>query len=374
MEGGPTTYDLDVEKAMESEFRIVDRYIDYETHTFVVAPKEGFEGSNSVKEPFSRVVQVLRPKGYLPFLRRENGRLVIRVIHKRPASRPRYTINLVLFLATVGTIFYDGYLRSNIPIFTRELMPNVPVVANATVFLAAIVAVFGLHELAHKVVSMRRGAEASMPYFIPAPPGLGGTFGAVITVKEPPTNRDALFDLGLSGPLAGFLVTVVIAILGIASSFIVPFKILQQWVVKYPEIGFQSLPLPPLLDLAMGVLKPIPSDSALVLHPLAFAAWVGCILSFINLIPSWQLDGGHVIEALVGKRRHRIFSIVGVGLLFLLGFYMMALLMAFFMFRTREDPGPLDDVSPLSPSRKMLTVVYTGMLLLTFVSLNPFTA
>ena len=105
---------------------------------------------------------------------------------------------------------------------TEELMKGAPVFVNALMFTFAVTIIFGLHELGHKYVSMRRGVPASLPYFIPAPPGMGGTLGAVITQREPPVNRDALFDLGMAGPLTGVLVTVVMGVIGLRLSFVVP--------------------------------------------------------------------------------------------------------------------------------------------------------
>lgn len=367
----PYIIDPELEQAIESGFLVEDRYLEYNIPTFIVSPRGGVYQPAIVKEPFKKVVRESRERGYLPFLRREEGRLIIRLLEKKPVGRPSYRWNILLFIATICTISYDGYLRSAIPIFTKELMPNVPVFVNVLLFLASILGIFGLHELAHKFTSMMEGVEASMPYFIPAPPGIGGTWGAVITQKEPPANRDALFDLGLSGPLIGFLVTVVVSIVGITHSFIVPYAKLTEWSIKY-GIGFQSLPMPPLINLLIPILKPYqPTTHAFLLHPLAFAAWVGCLVTFINLIPIWQLDGGHVTRALFGAEKHRILSMFGLVVMVLSGYYIMAILIAIGMFRSRGDVGPLDDVSTLSPGRKVFTLVYIAIIALTFVIFNP---
>jgi len=105
---------------------------------------------------------------------------------------------------------------------------------------------------------------------------------------------------------------------------------------------------------------------------VAFAAWVGCIVTYINLIPAWQLDGGHISRAVLGSYYHKIASIVGIVLMLLSGYFMMAVMVAFFMMRTDgRANGPLDDVSPLSQSRKLLVLVYFAMVALTLVSLFP---
>ena len=369
----PYIIDPELERVMESEFLVEDRYLDYNTPTFIISPRGGIDQSAVVKESFKKVVRESRKRGYLPFLRRdENGRLIIRLLEKKPVEKSSSRLNIFLFLLTVCTISYDGYLRSAIPIFTRELMPNVPVFVNVLLFLVSILGIFGLHELAHKFTSMREGVEASMPYFVPAPPGLGGTFGAVITQKEPPTNRDALFDLGMSGPLVGFLATVVVSIFGVTQSFIVPYRSLEEWSMKY-GIGFQTIPTPPLLDFLISLLKPYnPRTYGFLFHPLAFAAWVGCLVTFLNLLPIWQLDGGHVTRALLGANKHRLLSLLGLIVMLLSGYYIMAIIISIGMFSSRGDVGPLDDVSPLSPGRKILFIIYIAILSLTFIIFSPF--
>lgn len=372
MDYSPYIIDPELERIIEVEFIVDNRYIEFNTPVFVVSPKESFYDSTAVKGSFKRIVRAFRQRGYLPFLRREGGYLVIRILNKLPTSKPRYSLNLLLFVATLFTIAYDGYMRSNISIFAKELMPGTSVYLNTFLYLISIVAIFGLHELAHKVVSMREGIEASMPYFIPAPPGFGGTFGAVITQKEPVTNRDDLFDLGLSGPLLGFLATLVITLFGVSQSFIVPISRLREWAVKYPEVGFQPLPTPPLIDLLIPIVKPFSQRTeVLIFHPVAFAAWVGCLISFLNLIPIWQLDGGHVSRAFLGADKHRFLSYLGLVVMLFSGFYAMAILLALFMVRSKQDVPPLDDVSPLSTNRRIFSLVYIGIMALTFTMLTP---
>ena len=362
-----------VEEAVERLFIIEDRYSDMNVPTFVVRPREEGDRRWLLKDGFKKLVAELRYLNYLPKLSRETDRYLISVF-PRPQARPqKYNRNLILLAVTSGTIFLDGYLRSNNPVLTVALMPSTPIYANALMFTLAILGIFGLHELGHKLLAMRRGVEASMPYFIPAPPGLGGTFGAVITQKEPPVNRDSLFDLGLSGPLVGFLMTILVAVIGLSLSFIVPLSEVDKWAVLFPEVRFQSIPFPILLELISSALRPTPADMVLILHPVGFAAWVGTLVTFINLIPAWQLDGGHISRSLLGEANHKIISVAGILLLLISGYFVMAIMIAFFMIRSGGDTGgPLDDVSPLSLSRKLLSLFYLAMIFLTLVALFPF--
>jgi len=341
--------------------------------TYVVRPLGIGNAKLLVKESFKRLVKKLKFLGYFPRLRLKADRYSITIMKKPKQKAVNYNRNIYLFAATAATIFLDGYLRSNNPILLKILMPGLSVFQNALLFTLAILAIFGLHEFGHKAVSMIRGVEASMPYFIPAPPGMGGTFGAVITQREPPMNRDALFDLGLSGPLIGFLVTVIVTVIGLRLSFVVSVEEVTEWMAMFPEISFQSIPFPLLIDYLSRLIKPSPEGAVLILHPVGFAAWVGCIVTFLNLIPSWQLDGGHISRALLGKSKHKFVSMVGIALMILSGYFIMAVMIAFFMTRKEDEAGGLlDDVSPLSTSRNLLTVVYIAMGILPFVALLPF--
>ena len=363
--------DPKVEEAISGLFDVSERYFYMDQPKYVVLPKGLEDPKNVIKKAFENLVKVLRPLDFMPVLVKESDQYIITLGKIPPSGDSNNRRNLLLFIATCCTIFLDGYLRSNTPILYDILMPNTPVFLNALYFTLSILAIFGIHELGHKAITMIRGVEASMPYFIPAPPGMGGTFGAVITMKQPPTNRDALFDLGLSGPLVGFIVTVIIAIVGLNLSFVVTTGEVDMWIAAYPGIQFQPIHFPLLLNLISDFFNPTSGEMVLLLHPVAFAAWVGCLVTYINLIPAWQLDGGHISRALIGRSHHKTVSIAGIALLVISGYIIMAMMIGYFMMRTPQNAfeGPLDDISPLSTSRKMLVLVYFAMLALTLVYL-----
>ncbi|MBD3206116.1 hypothetical protein GF319_07205 [Candidatus Bathyarchaeota archaeon] len=360
-------------KAVERYFEVGKSYWERTTPTFIVRPRgEGYQ-QYLIKNAFKNLAEEIKPYGYLPRLRWIVSNYQISILKKSKENvEPSQHRNILLFAATLVTVFLDGFLRSNNPILTQDLMKGTPVFFNALLFTFAIITIFGLHELGHKAVSLLKGIDSSMPYFIPAPPGLGGTFGAVITQREPPLNRDALFDLGLSGPLVGFMVTTIIGIIGLNLSFVVPTQQITEWMVVFPDVRFQQIPMPVLLEVLSSWIKPAPDGMTLVMHPVAFASWVGCVLTFINLIPSWQLDGGHIIRALVGKETHKIVSVAGILLLILSGYVFMGVVVAFFLMRGNESIEPLDDLSPLSMSRKLGMLIYFLIMALTLVALLPF--
>ena len=143
-------------------------------------------------------------------------------------------------------------------------------------------------------------------------------------------------------------------------------------MIEYPSIRFQIMPMPLILEMIATVLKPTTEAEVLIMHPVAFAAWVGCIVTFINLIPAWQLDGGHIIRAFVGRESHKIISAAGVILLVISGYMFMGVVVAFFMMKAGgESIEPLDDISPLSPSRRLGLILYVTVMLLSLVALLP---
>ena len=218
-------------------------------------------------------------------------------------------------------------------------------------FTGAIIAILGSHEMGHKLLADKHAVEATYPYFIPGPPPIG-TFGAVIQQKSLPPNRDSLFDIGSAGPLMSFFVSIPITIIGILFSS-------YTWI---PE-GSPTLPVPILFELIglvfqpLGVFPPVPTDGnylpGVTLHPLAFAGWVGIFVTLVNLVPAGMLDGGHVTRSFLGERARSILAYLTIALLFVMGppFYFMAFIALF--FSTYRHPGPFDDVSKITTSRKV---------------------
>lgn len=359
-------------EAVERHFDVVKAYWERTTPTFIVKARgEGFR-QDLMKPAFKELADELRGEGYLPRIRWIVDNYHLSILERIPTTAENYTRNKLLFGATVCTVMLDGYLRSNNPILTVELMPETPIIVNTLIFTFAILIIFAVHEYGHRYIAVKRGLDASQPYFIPAPPGMGGTLGAVISQREPPVNRDALFDLGLSGPLSGFIATILIAIIGFSLSFVVPTVEVNTWMLDYPAIRFQIMPMPTILEMIASRINPTGVNDVLIMHPVAFATWVGCIVTFINLIPSWQLDGGHIIRSLVGRESHKIISVAGIFLLIISGFVVMGVVVAFFMMRPGgESIEPLDDISPLSTSRKIGLILYVTIMLLSMVVMFP---
>jgi len=268
---------------------------------------------------------------------------------EQAVSRSRLNWNLILLLATLGTTLWAGY-QFSLPLVERGLLDN-PWVA-AVSFSLGLLVILGCHEMGHKLMADRRGIQATFPYFIPVPFFLG-TFGAIIKMKTRPYDRNALFDVGAAGPIAGFLALIPLTILGVYWSFPLPVENMQEFMV---------LPSPLLFDWLSESIANIPQGGDLLLHPLALAGWVGMIITTLNLLPVATLDGGHISRALFGNKLHWLISFIGVGITFLLGYWLFGMLIL--LFAMRRHPGPTNDVIPLSKGRKLLSLGLLGVLLI----------
>jgi len=349
----------EIKALVEEEFTILSSYIELGTPTFIIAATE-------TKGRFKRLAMKMKQRGYLPTLRRENGQLVLRAIQK-PITKPARTeINAILFLVTLLTVSINAFVSCADPVYSRELAPGVNIFLETALVTACVFAIIGLHEFGHILACKMRGLDITLPYFIPGIPILSplGTFGAVIMQREPATNRDEMFDVGASGPVVGFLVSVMVAIIGLQRgfSFIVSEAQLEYFAQKY-QVSFMYITPPIIMSLLTGLIRPYPEGFTLYLGPVAFTAYIGFLITFINLLPTWQLDGGWVSLSVLGRRWHRIISWVSVIVLFFLGYWVMAMLVLFGMLRSRTAM-PLDSVSSLSLSRKVLSIVLLGILIL----------
>jgi len=330
-EPSPTVGFEQLKEIVESEFAVEEGLVEYEVPTFYVRLSQGS------KKAFLGLVKRLDAFGLVPVLRDKEGKVVLQVVPKPPVKSSRKVINWVLFLATIGTTLVTGYFLS------FGLMNPLE---GAAMFAVALLAILGSHEMGHKLAAKMHGVESTPPYFIPGPPwpfGIG-TFGAVIQQKSLAPNRDALFDLGASGPIVGFVVTVIVTVIGLRMSS-----------VEFPPPEAFYIPVPLLFRfVAETLLSPSP-DMAVMLHPVAFAGWVGMLVTTLNLVPIGMFDGGHTVRGLLGQKARAALSFVSIMILLLLGQFIMAILA--FLLSMHKHPGPLDDVSKLTVGRKLATVI-----------------
>lgn len=282
---------------------------------------------------------------------------VFKLRKQRPKNKYRQSIPALLFIATILIVFVDGILRSDSPLARSQVMDPVLL---AVIYTISLMGILGIHELGHLVANRKHGIKASWPYFIPGLPGIGlPTFGALIVLRANMTNRNVMFDVGVAGPIAGLIVTIIVSIYGSTISTLITAEEAQR-LFDESQLG----PLPfgeSALMIATVYLTGMAVDNmVLVISPVLFAAWLGFLITFLNLMPAWQLDGGHLARSALGVRWHKILTYASIAILFWLQFYFMALLVLFFSMRAPES-APLDDVTPLSSKRKVLFFVALGL-------------
>jgi hypothetical protein len=323
-----------IQTMVDAKFDVEEGFVDHDIPTFYVTYKE------DSKEAFLKLVEQLEPLDLIPLLRRYERKVVLRVLPKPPTKPNRNIINIVLFFATLGTVFVSGYFLAA-DIF------------GALLFTGAIMAILGSHEMGHKLLADKHEVDATYPYFIPGIPPIG-TFGALIQQKELPPNKDALFDIGFTGPITGFIIATIVAVIGIQLS-----------TYGVSESGATGLSAPLLFQFIVMLFPPGGVGDTIFMHPIAFAGWVGMLITMLNLVPSGMFDGGHVARSVLGRKAHKIVSYLGVALLALLGWWPMALLALF--SASTQYPGPLDDVSTLTTSRKVGAVLLLVVFILSVV-------
>lgn len=250
------------------------------------------------------------------------------------------TINILLFVLTIGsTYFVGGYLYS-----------------------IAIMAILLAHEMGHYVTSRRYGLRTSLPYFIPFPFFFFGTMGAFIKSRGPFQNRTVLFDVGIAGPLAGFIVALPFTFIGLRLSTIGPVP---------DHMYFVRLSEPILFTIFKGLFfGAIPDGHDVMLHPLAYAGWLGLFVTGLNLLPAGQLDGGHIVFAVFGRKSSIIYLatiIIMTGLAVFVNPSLLAIIILLFIFGMHH-PEPVEMEEPIDTRRIFLAI---GALIIFILSFTP---
>ncbi|MDA8085510.1 MAG: site-2 protease family protein [Nitrospiraceae bacterium] len=267
-------------------------------------------------------------------------------------------VHIILFLLTVASTLAAGMIQRGIDPLQepRKFYVGVP-------FSATLIIILLSHELSHYFTSKRHRTIATLPYFIPAPT-LIGTFGAVIRMKSPIMSRSALIDIGASGPIMGFLFSIAACIVGLHFSTVIR--------GPHPAAGV-TLGDSIIFSLLTRIIVGDTSGAELVLHPVAFAGWIGLFVTFLNLLPVGQLDGGHVAFAFFG-RMHKavsgaIVALLAVfGIFFWKGWLIWAALMLILGLR---HPPVYYWERPLDPARRYVGGAVLLIFILTFVP-TPF--
>ncbi len=311
---------------------------------------------DDIKVIFQKLWPVFSEKGYQFSMKYDLGEHILIASPLAPVKERRW-INVALAIITIFTTMVVGSLLFGVNPITSpaNVLKGLP-------FTVAIMAVLGAHETGHYLMAKKHGMRASLPYFIPFP-NMIGTMGAVIRHRGPIPDRKALFDVGISGPLIGLIMSVIVTIIGS----------LQPPLTQAPQ-GLQiELGIPILFKLISSI---VPNGEQAIMHPIAFAGWVGMFVTALNLIPAGQLDGGHVLRAMMGERAKDISGIMPF-ILISLGFYVtyfmkqdgfLWVLWGLFLsfFAASGHPKPLEDDIPLDKGRMALGFIIFALGIMSF--------
>ncbi len=274
------------------------------------------------------------------------------VVRRPPPAPRRVWLHVLLFAATlVSTTLVGGLAVAELPAGFRarslaQLLFHPAVLGAGLWFSLPLLAILLTHEMGHFVACRRHNLDATLPFFLPVPFGIG-TLGAFIRIRTPLITKRELFDVGASGPLAGFIATLPVLLAGIA---------LSHPVAEAPKTGVLIFGEPLAFKaVAWLVHTRMPPGGDLLLHPVGFAAWFGLLVTALNLLPFGQLDGGHITYALLGKWQRRVAWPL-LAALVVLGFWwpgwwvwaVIALVM-----RVRHPRIP-DEGAPLDPRRRLI--------------------
>lgn len=336
----------DVISVVSSVFSVRDIAITLEKMEFEISDSD-------FKERFVLLAQRLESINLICFLRKSEGRLLIQVNRLPQESKKkrwlsRAWLQRILFGMVVAFVMVDGYYRTlgaNSIIFIGEPFDF------AVLYTISLVGILGVHESGHLVAAKIHKIRTSWPYFIPGIPVVGiPTFGAMIQSRGLTVNRDILFDVAIAGPIAGLVIAILVSFYGAYTSPILDDSIADQLSGSLVKLNDSIL-----MTLALATFGKAGPDVEVLMSPILFAAWLGFLITFLNLLPAWQLDGGHMARSIFGQKIHKIATYASVGVLFLLRYEMMAIFILLFSMKNMSVQ-PLDDVSPLSKNRKLLYI------------------
>ena len=345
---------------------------------------------------YDQLATALKPQGWIPLFR-ENGNDQIILIVDRPPEQKNGSVwvNILLFALTVLSVMFTGAQFSDSGVtdpfhlsfggFLKFLWQGWP-------FTVGLLSILVAHEFGHYLVGRAHGEKVTLPYFIPFPFSAFGTMGAFINMKEVPRNRKHLLDIGMAGPLIGFVVAVVVLFIGLSLSSLGQIEtVLPEGYVHFIEgnsllyLGAKYLTFGKLLPqpVSYGDVTPffywvryfftghpVPLGGLDVpIHPVAWAGWAGLFVTAMTLIPAGQLDGGHILYVLFGRKVAQWVYPFIIGTLITLGFFWNGwwLWGALIFFFGRHYAEPLDQITQVDRKRKWLGVLALIVFFITFI-------
>ncbi len=268
-------------------------------------------------------------------------------------------IHWILFLLTIFTTLFAGAIMEGAQIYSNplEIFKGVP-------FSFTLLFILGTHEFGHYYYAQKHKVDATLPYFIPAPPFLFliGTFGAFIKIKSPIYRKDALLQIGAAGPIAGFIIAVPALVVGLLLSDVIEKNDIQGAIILGDSI---------LMKILTFITHPgLLESQDIMLHPVAFAGWIGLLVTMLNLLPIGQLDGGHIAYAMLGEKQDIIGKLAFIMLIplsfFSINWLIWGILLLLLM-RSVKHP-PIQDIHvPLSYKDKQIGYACLVIFILCFI-------
>jgi membrane-associated protease RseP (regulator of RpoE activity) len=348
----------ELRKIVEKEFVVKKDYFAMGTNipTFIM---ERIEDPKKLGVAFNNIVEDVSKNDVFAIIReieasdriasKAEKYLSIKFFPVKRKGKSKLWLNAALFAATIFTVFLAAYFTLwTDPLYFPSFTSTMTGILFMVGYTLAILGIIGIHESGHLFAARSHNIKSSLPFFIPFVPPIG-TMGAIIFQKSPPKNRNELFDLGLAGPLAGFLVAMVVGIIGFVISGVflkmeymnalyqvslrLPAWLSGPLITDWVNVS-SNMPDPLIFYLfsAIFIQNPVPvSQTALnltvfnystmyvnVLHTITFAAWIGFFVTGLNLMPISQLDGGHVSRAFFGKKYYKYVSYIALIALFII--------------------------------------------------------
>ncbi len=328
------------------EFRITPDHLEF---YFVVDNQERFERN------FEALRLALKERNAVPMVRKSGAEYVLIVLKNPPRRYMSIWVNVALLVATVLSTIWVG-MGYYVAYYGSSGLWN-DILGGLIYFSVPLLTILGCHEMGHYLAAKRHNVAASLPFFIPAPTMLG-TLGAFISIREPIPDRKALVDIGLSGPIVGFLVAIPVTIIGLILGAQNPPHLDVESVNTYMVFN-----VPIIYEFLASIF---PSSN--FVHPVTMAGWVGFIVTAINLFPIGQLDGGHAVRAILGDKAKYVsygFAALLIGLGFLYpGWLFFGLIVVFLGLR---HPPPLNEVVKLDAKHIAIALAALIIFAVTFV-------
>ena len=313
---------------------------------------------------FEDLARELENMSYVCKLLKKDNEIYVQ-IQKFTIKKARKLLNATwtprfLFVIVISFVMIDGYYRTS---GTNAIVEIGDPFQMAIIYTLALLGILGTHELGHIIAAKMHRLKTSWPYFIPGLPVIGiPTFGAFIQSKGLTINRRILFDVAIAGPIAGLVITMIVSLYGAYTAPILDQEIAEGLFADQILVEWeQGEPL--LMTASLAVFGKGGPGYEVIMTPVMFAAWIGFLITFLNLLPAWQLDGGHMARTLLGQKIHRYATYGSMLVLVLLNYWIMAILI---LVMSTKNPSatPLDDITPLTRNRK---IAYIGIIVLAFL-------